>query len=162
MRSIRCNKEMFSVDILENTHTGKNCWVVIFYGVKYNFLPYYRLGSKDPNSGSTLYALGNFIADHRIPRMIFTDSDGVFGAGKKRKHLLRRMLSPLLLYEPDKHIQNPFERAIKNFKSGLSKIRNAFGTGVLAYHCKAMDYLCSINNHVSRGSLRNRLPFETF
>ena len=51
---------------------------------------------------------------------------------------------------------------IQNLKAGLSKIRNSYGTGVLAYHCEAMKYLCSIKNYVARVSLGNRLPFEAF
>ena len=47
-------------------------------------------------------------------------------------------------------------------KAGLSKIRNACGTGVLAYHWEVMEYLCSLINHVARVSLGNRLPFEAF
>ena len=40
-------------------------------------------------------ALCNFIAEHRIPRMIITDSDGVLGEGKKCKHYLRQIFTPL-------------------------------------------------------------------
>ena len=120
------------MNLLENTHTGRNRWGLIFYGVKSKLLDYYRLGSKDPTSYSTLYALVNFIADHRISRMIITDSDGVLGVGKKWKHYPGRIFTPLQLSEPDKHNQNPVERAIQNLKAGLIKISNACGMGVLA------------------------------
>ena len=83
MRGIHRNKETFSVDLLENTHAGKKRWGLVFYGLKSKLLAYYRLGSKDPNSALTLDALGNLIAEHGIPRMIITESDGVLGAGKK-------------------------------------------------------------------------------
>ena len=89
MHGIRRNKETFSVDLLENTHAGNKRWGLLFYGVKSKLLAYYRLGSKDPTASSTLDAQGNFIAEHRIPRMIFMDSDWVLGAGKKWKHYLR-------------------------------------------------------------------------
>ena len=78
--------------------------------------------------------------------MIITDNDGVIGAGNKRKNYLGRIFTPLRLSEPDKHNQNLVKRAIKNLKASLNKIRNACGTGVLAYHCEAMAYLCDINN----------------
>ena len=94
--------------------------------------------------------------------MIIADSDGVLGAGKKWKHYHGRMFTPLQLSEPDKHNHNPVERTIQKLKAGLTKIRNACGTGVLAYHCEAMEYLCSINNYIDRASLGNRLPFEEF
>ena len=162
MRRIRCNKETFYVDLLENTQPGKKRWGLLFYGVKLNLIAYYRLGSKDPTSTSNLYALGNFIAENGIPRMIITDSDGVLGAGKKWKQYLGQMFTPLHLSEPDKQNQNPVQRAIQNFKSGLSKIRNICGTGVLAYHCEAMEYLCSMNNYAAWESLGNRLLFEAF
>ena len=97
MRGIRRNKETFSVDLLDNTHAGKKRWGLLFYGVKSKLLAYYRLGSKDPTASSTLDAQGNFIAEHRIPRMIFMDSDWVLGAGKKCKHYLREMFTPLRL-----------------------------------------------------------------
>ena len=61
-----------------------------------------------------------------------------------------------------KHNQNPIEHAIQNLKSGLSKIKNSCVTGVLAYHCEAMEYLWNINNDVARESLGNQLPFEAF
>ena len=82
--------------------------------------------------------MGNFIPEHGIPTMIITDSDGVLGAGNKWKHYLRQMFTPLQLSEPDKNNQNPVERATKNLKAGLNKIRNACGMGVIAYHCEAM------------------------
>ena len=146
MRGIRHNKETFSITLLENTHAGKKHWGLVFYGVKYKLLACYRLGSKDPTSHSTLDALGSFIAEHVIPRMIIMDRDGVIGAGKKWKHYPRRIFTPLRLSEQDKHNQNPVERAIQNLKAGLSKIRNYCGAGFLAYHCEPMEYLCHINN----------------
>ena len=157
---IHCNKETFSVGLLDNTHAGKKRWGLVFYGVKSKLLYYYRLGFKYPTSASTLYALGNFIAEHGIPRMIIMDSDGVLGAGEKLKHFLGRIFTPLQLSEPDKHNQNPVKRAIQKFKAGLSKIRNACWKGVIVYHCDSMEYLCSINNYVARSILGNRLPFE--
>ena len=135
---------------------------LIFYGVKSKLLTYYRLGSKDPAAASTLDTLSQFIDEHGIPVMIITDSDGVLGAGKKWKHFLGRLFIPINISEPDKHNQNPDECAIQNFKDSLSKIRNACGVGVLAYHWEAMDYLCILNNYVARVSLGNRLPFEAF
>ena len=57
MRGILRNKETFSVDLLENTHTGKKRWGLVLYGVKSKLLDYYRLGYKDPTSASTLDAL---------------------------------------------------------------------------------------------------------
>ena len=134
LRGMRCNKETVSVDLLENTHAGKKFWDLVFYGVKSKLIDHHRLGSKDPTSASTLDALGNLIAKHRTPRTIITESDRVSGAGKKRKHFIGRMFTLLQLYEPDKHNQNPVKRAIQNLKAGLSKIRNDYGTGVLAYH----------------------------
>ena len=47
-------------------------------------------------------------------------------------------------------------------KAGLSKISNACGVGVLAYHWEDMDYICSLNNYIARESLGNWLPFEAF
>ena len=94
--------------------------------------------------------------------MIITDINGVLSGVKKCKRFLRRLLIPLQLSEPDKHNQNPVKRAIQNLKAGLSKIRNACGTGVLAYHWEVMEYLCSLNNYVAQAILGNRLPFEDF
>ena len=162
MRGIRCNKENFPVDILENTHAGKKHWGLLFYGIKYKLLAYYILGSKDPTAFSTLDSLVNFIAEHGIPRMIVTDSDGFIGAGKKWKHYLGKIFTPLKISKPYKHNQNPVKRAIQNLKAGLSKIRNACGTGVLAYHREAMEYLCNIKNYVDRAILGNWLPLEEF
>ena len=113
MRGICRNKETFSVDLLENNHVGKKRWVLVFYGVKPKPLDYYRLGSKELTTRSTLDSLGNFIAEHGIPIMIIRDSYRVLGAGKKWKHYLGQMFTPLQLYEPDKHNQNPVKRAIK-------------------------------------------------
>ena len=77
------------MDLLENTYAGKKRWgLVFFYGMKSKLLSYYKLGSKDITSSSTLYALGQFIAEHRILRMIITYRDGVLVAGKKWKHFL--------------------------------------------------------------------------
>ena len=42
MCSISCNKDTFSVDLLENTHAGKNRWGLVFYIVKSKLLAYYR------------------------------------------------------------------------------------------------------------------------
>ena len=80
MRGIHRNKEIFPVDLLENTHAGKKRRGLIFYSLKYKILAYYILGSKDPTARSPIDAIGNFIAEHGIPRMISTDSDGVLGA----------------------------------------------------------------------------------
>ena len=79
---IRHNKGKKSADLLENTHAGKKRWGLVFYGVKSDLLAYCRLCSKEPTASSTLDALGNFIAEHRIPRKIIMDSNGVLGAGK--------------------------------------------------------------------------------
>ena len=95
MHVIRRNKDLFSVDMLENTHVGKKCWGLVFYGIKPKLLAYYKLGSKDPTARSTLDDLGNFIAEHGIPIMIIMDSDGVLGVGKKWKHYLGQMFTPL-------------------------------------------------------------------
>ena len=112
MRGISCNKETFPVDLLENTHAGKKIWGLVFYSVKSNIISYYRLGSKDPTAALTLYALGNFIADHRIPRMIIMDSNGVLGTGKKWKQYLGEIFTPFRLFGLGKHNQNPVKRAI--------------------------------------------------
>ena len=79
MRGIHRNKEIFPVDLLENTHAGKKRWGLVFYGIMSKLLAYYILGSKDPTAFSTLDSLVNFISEHGIPRMISTDSDGVLG-----------------------------------------------------------------------------------
>ena len=113
---------------------GKKRWVLVFYDVKSKLLAYYRLGYKDPTSASDLDALGNFIGENGIPRMIITDSYGVFGAAKKWKHFLCQMFTPLRLSEPDKHNQNPVKCAIQNLKAGIRKIRNSCGAGFLTYH----------------------------
>ena len=44
MRVIHRNKENFTMDLLENTHAGKKCWGLVFYGVKSKVLDYDRLG----------------------------------------------------------------------------------------------------------------------
>ena len=95
MRRICCNKETFSVDLSENNHAGNKCWGLVFDVVKSKILAYYRLWSKDPTAALTLDALCNFIAEHGIPRMIITDSDVVLGEGKKCKHYLRQIFTPL-------------------------------------------------------------------
>ena len=107
MRDIRCNKETCSVDLLDNTHAGNNHWSPVFYGVKSKLLVYYILGSKNPTASLTLDTLGNFIADHGIPIMIITYSYGVLGAGKKWKHYLVEIFTPLRISKTDKHNQNP-------------------------------------------------------
>ena len=93
MSGVFPNKD-FSVNLLEDTHSGKERWGLVFYGVNYKFLAYYRLGSKDPTSSLNLDHLGNFTADHGIPRILITDSDGVLGAGKKWKYFYDRHLPP--------------------------------------------------------------------
>ena len=148
------------MDLLENTHVGKKLWGLVFYGVKSKLLAYYILGSKDPTSDLTLEALGNFIVEHGIPRMIIKDSDGVLGAGGKWRHFLGQMFTLLRLSKTDKHNHNPVKHVIKKLMSGLSKLKNACGTWVLAYHCEAMEYLCIINNYIYRANLGNQLPFE--
>ena len=95
MRDVRRNKELVSVELLGDTHAVKKRWGLVFYGVNSKLLAYYRLGSKESTSSSTLNSLGNFISEHRIPRMIITDSNGVLGAGKKWKHYLGGKKSPL-------------------------------------------------------------------
>ena len=72
------------------------------------------------------------------------------------------MFTLLQLSETDKHNHNSVKRVIQNLKDGLSKISNACGTGVLAYHCEAMEYRCSINNNIAWVCLGNWLPFEAF
>ena len=93
----RRNKENFSVDVVENTHSGKTRWGIVFYGVKSKLLSYYRLWSKDPTGASTLYALGKLIAEHGIPGKIITDHDGKLGAGKVWKNYFWRLFVPLSL-----------------------------------------------------------------
>ena len=112
LRSIRRNKETFSVDVVLDTHARMTRWVIVFYGLKIKFLDYYQLGSKDPTGSSTLDALGKFFAEHGIPRNIITDSDGRLVAGKVWKNFLGRMFVPLIMLEPDKHNQNFVERVI--------------------------------------------------
>ena len=72
MRGISRNKETLSLYLLDNTHAGGKCWGLVFYGVKSNIIAYYILGSKDPTAASTLYDLGNFMAENSILRMIIT------------------------------------------------------------------------------------------
>ena len=74
LRSIRQNKETFSVDLLVDTRAGSR-WGIVFFGLKSKLLAYYRLGKKEPTSHSTLDALRKFIAWHGIPKKIITDSD---------------------------------------------------------------------------------------
>ena len=88
------NEETSSVDLLKNTHAGKKRWGLVFYGIKSKILAYYRLGSKDPTAPSTLDSIDNFIAEHGIPIMIITDSDGVLGAGKKWNTISGEFLPP--------------------------------------------------------------------
>ena len=107
-------------------------WGLVFYSVKSKLIAYYRLDSKEPTASSTLDNLGNFIAEHRVPRIIITDINRVLGEGNKWKHYLGRMFNRLRLSKPDKHNQNSVERAIKKFKAGITKIRNACGMRVLA------------------------------
>ena len=130
--------------------------------MKSKLLAYYRLGPKNPTGTLTLDALGKFISEHGIPGKIITDSNIKLGAGKVWKNYLGQLFVPLSLSEPDKHNQNFVERAIHNLKAGLSKIRNACGAEVIAYHWEAMEYLCSLNNYVARASLNNRFPYEAF
>ena len=94
--------------------------------------------------------------------MLFTDSDGTLGPETKLKQVLGQTFIPLQLSEPDNHSQNPFERAIQNLNSRCSKIRNAYGTGILTNHYEMMDYLCNVNNYVARASLNTCLPYEAF
>ena len=162
LRGVHRNKETFSVDVVENTYAGEKRWGLVFYGVTSKLLAYYSLGSKDPTAALTLDALGKFIDEHVIPTMIITDFTGMLGAGNKWQHFLGRLFVPLNLSESDKHNQNPVECAIHKLRDGLSKIRNACGVGVLAYHWEAMEYLFSINNYVARASLGNRFSFESF
>ena len=95
MRGVRRNKETVSVELLEDTHAVKKSWGLVSYGVNSKLLYYCRLGSKESTSSSTLDSLGNFISEHRIPRMIITDRNGVLGAGKKWKQYLGEKKSPL-------------------------------------------------------------------
>ena len=71
----------------------------------------------------------------------------------KWKHFLRQIFTPLQLYEPVEHNQNPFKYTIQNFKAGLGKIRNDCGKGVLAYHWESMEYIFGINDYISQASL---------
>ena len=103
LRSVRRNKETFSVDVVVDTHTRMTRWGIVFYGLKSKLLAYYRLGSKDPTGSLTLDALGKFIDEHGIPRKIITDCDGRLGAGKVWKNYLGRLFIPLSLSEPDKY-----------------------------------------------------------
>jgi len=161
LRSIRRNKETFSVDLLVDTRAGSR-WGIVFFGLQSKLLAYYRLGKKEPTSHSTLDALRKFIAWHGIPKKIITDSDKRLGAGKTWKRFLSNIFVPLILSEPEKHNQNFVERAIQNLKAGQSKIRNACGFEVSQYYWEMMDYLSSLNNYVARASLGQRSPFEAF
>ena len=118
------------MDLLLDTHAGSR-WGIVFFGLKSKLLAYYRIGSKEPTETSTLDALRNFIAWHGIPKKIITDSDGRLGAGWVWKNFLGGLFVPLILSEPDKYNQNFVERAIYNFKAGLSEIKNACGAEVL-------------------------------
>ena len=115
---INCNRETFSVYLLENNHAGKKRWGLVFNGVKSKLLYYYRLVSKDPTTASTLDALSNFITEHGIPITSILDRDGVLGARKKWKHHIEQIFTPLRLSELDKHNHNPVKRAIQNLKAG--------------------------------------------
>ena len=126
LRSIRRNKETFSLDLLLDTRAGSR-WGIVFFGLKSKLLAYYRLGLKEPTGTSTLDALRRFIAWHGIPKKILMDSDKRLGVGKAWKSFLGGLFFTLILSEPDKHNQNFVERAIQNLKAGLSKIRNACG-----------------------------------
>ena len=138
---IHRNRETFSLDVTEDTHTRKNCWGLIFCGVNSMLFAYYRLGSKYPTASSTLDALGQLITEHGIPRNINMDSYGILGAEKKWKQVLGRTFIPLFLSEPDRHNKNPVKNSIQSYKAGCSKIRNYCKAGVLAYHCDMMEYL---------------------
>ena len=148
--------------IIEDTHDGKNIWGLVFYGVKYKLFDCYRLGLKYPTASLALDSFGKLITDHRILRILITDSDGILGFGKKCKQVLGRTIIPLYLSETDKHNKTPVERSIHNLKDRCSKIRNACGTGVLAYDCETMEYLCDVNNYVVRSSFNNNLIYEAF
>ena len=71
------------MDVTEFTHAGKKRWGLVFYGVKSKLLAYYRIAKKNTTARSTLYALGQFIFDHGIPRHFTTDSHSVLGEGKQ-------------------------------------------------------------------------------
>ena len=130
LRSVRRNKETFSVDVVLDKHARLR-WGIVFYGLKSKLLAYYRLGSMDPTGISTLDSLGKFIAEHGIAKKIITDSDARLGAGNAWQNVLGRIFVPLILSEPDKHNQNFVERAIQNLKAELVKIRNACVSEVL-------------------------------
>ena len=66
--------------LLENTHAGKKRRGLIFYGIKSKLLAYYRLRLKEPTASLILDSLGNFIADHGIPKMIITNIGKVLGS----------------------------------------------------------------------------------
>ena len=80
--------------MLENTHTGKNSWGLVFYIVKSKLLDYYRLRLKYTTSSSILDALGNFISENGIPIIIITDSNGVLSEGNKWKALSQANVYP--------------------------------------------------------------------
>ena len=134
IRGICRNKESFSVDIMENTHTGEKRWGLVFYVIKSKLLAYCRLDSKDPTKSLALYALGKFIAEHGIPIVLIMYSEGILGAGYKWKQAIGKTFIPLHLSGPDKHNQNPVKRFTQNLKARCSKISNSCGTGILPYH----------------------------
>ena len=94
MCSVSRNKEDSSVDLLEDIHSRKHFWGLVFYGVRTKLVAYYRLWSKDPTSSSTLDALGKLIAEHSIPRMMIMDNDSILGVVKKWKKGLGQTLTP--------------------------------------------------------------------
>ena len=131
MCGIRWNKETFSMDVTQFTHTGVKHWGLVFYDVNYKLLAYYRLGFQDPTDSSILDVLGQFIADNGIRRPLITDSHSILGAGKKQKQIPGRKSILLFLSEPDKHNKTPIECSIQNLKARVGKIGNDFKTGLL-------------------------------
>ena len=50
MRGISYNKETFSADVTEFTHSGKTRWGLVFYGVKSKLIAYHTFVLKEPTS----------------------------------------------------------------------------------------------------------------
>ena len=99
---------------MEITQSGEKYWGLVFYGLKSKLLAYYILGSKQPTNTSTLYALGQLIHKHGIPRQLVTERYSVLGAGKQWKQVPGQKITPLLLSKPDKHNQNRSKVTFKN------------------------------------------------
>ena len=162
MRSIRRIKETISVDTMEFTHAGGNRSGLVFYGINSKLVAYHGLGYKESTTRSNLYDLVQFMYEQGIPRQLVMDSHSILGTGNLWKRVLGMTFTPLFLSEPYKHNQNLVGKSIQGIQSGVSKIMNACGVGVMAYKCDMWEYICDVNKYVAWDSLDNSLPYEVF